>query len=161
MNEKQKKIISRTFQALMFLLSMGLLIAGLVISIQGDNTLVGTWLGIASSILTPSTIIGFWLKKWLNDTHKKEIKEIVSQIPIENSNISTSKQQKVKVSVNVPKGAQTLLKRDDFEVYYFKKTIIIHWDNAEFRNEEDFMNRIKVIMSETNEVIRKQNMKGE
>ncbi len=163
MNEKQKKIISRTFQALMFIASAALLICGLVFKfgdfdIEQQNT--GVLLVALSSLLTPSTIIGFWIKKWLNDIHKKEIKEIVSQIPLENSNISTSKQCKVKVSVNVPKGATTLLKRDDFEVYILKKTIFIHWEEAKFRNEEDFMDRIKVILNELSEVIRKQALKG-
>ncbi len=164
MDDNQKRIISRTFQVLLFIISIVFLILSIVYSTIEPNGRMWVWFGFVSSFLTPSTLIGFWLKKWLNDTHKKEVQQILNQIPqemLKNSKISTSKQQKVSLSVNIPKNAKTLLKWNEWEVYNYKKTIMISYANCNFRNDEDFVNQLRALVNEVSEVCRKAKMTGD
>lgn len=70
MEERQKKILTFISQLILLGISISLIVVGLVFKDKWYIAILGT-------TLSPSTIIGIWIKLVINKKHKKEVKAIV------------------------------------------------------------------------------------
>ncbi len=82
MDEKQKKIIMRCWEVILFLASLSMLIIGLIKIAKPELLGLSTEGGIALTVigqvmLTPNTIIAMWIRQILNRKHQEKVKSAV------------------------------------------------------------------------------------
>lgn len=76
MEEREKKIVLFTFQLIMFLISIALIVLGILMSlgkIEVGNSTTGVILGVVGGAISPSNVIGIWIKLFINKKHLKNI----------------------------------------------------------------------------------------
>lgn len=87
MNQKQKKFILKVVIILLTLVSIGLLTTFIISLIKKD-----TLLSIISGIFTfisPTTLIGIIIKYFMNQSHLKNINELINPTPTKPANTNT------------------------------------------------------------------------
>ncbi len=108
MDEKQKKIIMRCWEVLLFVASLVMLILGLIKIAKPELLNISTGGGIALAVLgqitlTPNTIIAMWIRQIMNRKHRDKIKNDVEEVLEQNGiNITKPKKQSKKPIKNEP-----------------------------------------------------------
>ena len=110
MDERQKKIIQRSWEVFLFLASLVVTIIGIIWTINPsifgkDSNSGGVVMSIIGAVmLEPKTIIAMWIRQIMNRKHRDNINSDIKQV-LEDSGIKPleKKKQRSKTHKNEPK----------------------------------------------------------